>query len=320
MTRLWRILKGSNGTTSSSSRSESTKDTPYPLSDAQKAHWLEHGFIKIPECFSREAAAQFSSSVWTRLGINPNDKSTWHSETIHMPGEKYISIKEFAPKAHYAICELVGGEDRLVDWCKSWSDAFILNLGRADYNPADKLDLRQLEQWHVDGDFFIHFLDSPEQALLVVPLFTDIPEKGGGTAICTDGIGKVAKHLYDHREGTDPFLVPQGVSDEERDRYEDIYDAWIRDPNTTRDSSFHELTGKAGDVYLLHPFMVHSISKNLLRNIRIITNPPVALKEPFNYKRRDRKFSLVEQKTLNSLGRPEGLPEWSIAGKRKLLK
>lgn len=112
-----------------------------------------------------------------------------------MPGEKYVSIKEFAPKAHYAICELVGGEDRLVDWCKSWSDAFILNLGRADYNPADKLDLRQLEQWHVDGDFFTHFLDSPEQALLVVPLFTDIPEKGGGTAICTDGIGAVAKHL-----------------------------------------------------------------------------------------------------------------------------
>ncbi|KAJ9211217.1 hypothetical protein DTO166G4_7140 [Paecilomyces variotii] len=319
MTRLWRILKGSNGT-SSSSRSESNKDTPYSLSDAQKAHWLEHGFIKIPGCFSREAAAQFSSSVWTRLGINPNDKSTWHSETIHMPGEKYISIKEFAPKAHYAICELVGGEDRLVDWCKSWSDAFILNLGRADYNPADKLNLRQLEQWHVDGDFFTHFLDSPEQALLVVPLFTDIPEKGGGTAICTDGIGAVAKHLYDHPAGTDPFLVPQGVSNEERDRYEDIYDAWIRDPNTTRDSSFHELTGKAGDVYLLHPFMVHSISKNLLRNIRIITNPPVALKEPFNYRRRDGKFSLIEQKTLNSLGRPEGLPEWSIAGKRKLLK
>lgn len=194
MTAFFRILKGANGK-GSKSRSGSNKDTAYGLSDAQKAYWLDHGFVKIPDCFSREAAEQLTSSAWARLGIDPNNKSTWHSEITHMPGQKYVSIKEFAPKAFYAICDLVGGEDRLVDWCKSWSDAFIVNLGRPDYNPTDKLDLRQLEMWHVDGDFFIHFLDSPEQALLVVPLFTDVPAKGGGTAICTDSIGLVAKHL-----------------------------------------------------------------------------------------------------------------------------
>jgi hypothetical protein len=65
--------------------------------------------------------------------------------------------------------------------------------------------------------------------------------------------------------------------------------------------------------------MLHSASKNLLREVRIITNPPVALKEPFNYNRGDGNYSLVEAKTLKDLGRPEGLPEWKITGPRELL-
>jgi hypothetical protein len=52
-----------------------------------------------------------------------------------------------------------------------------------------------LDNWHNDGDFFVHFLDSPEQALLVIPLWSDIESKGGGTAVCGDGIKYIAKHL-----------------------------------------------------------------------------------------------------------------------------
>lgn len=82
--------------------------------------------------------------------------------------------------------------------------------------------------------------------------------------------------------------------------------------------SFTEATGETGDVYILHPFMLHSASKNLRRDIRIITNPPVSLNEPFNYNRSDpSEYSLVEQKTLKDLGRPEGLPEWKITRERE---
>lgn len=64
--------------------------------------------------------------------------------------------------------------------------------------------------------------------------------------------------------------------------------------------------------------MLHSASKNLLRTPRIITNPPVSLKEPFKYYRKDpSEYSLVEQKTLRELGRPEGLPEWKITSPRE---
>jgi hypothetical protein len=34
------------------------------------------------------------------------------------------------------------------------------------------------------------------------------------------------------------------------------------------DSSFYEMTGKKGDVVLMHPLMLHSVSKNALRKVR----------------------------------------------------
>lgn len=173
----------------------STTDDQYRLTEEQKAFWLEHGFLKIPKCFSRETADKFTHSVWARLGADPNDKSTWPTEKINMPGHTLVNVAEFAPKAWAAMCELVGGEDRVADWVKDWKDGFIVNFGKPEFNPDDELDYRMLDNWHNDGDFFVHFLDSPEQALLVIPLFSDIVPKGGGTVICTDGIGIVAKQL-----------------------------------------------------------------------------------------------------------------------------
>lgn len=42
---------------------------------------------------------------------------------------------------------------------------------------------RDLDVWHVDGDFFVYFLDSREQGLLVIPLFTETREHAGGTMV-----------------------------------------------------------------------------------------------------------------------------------------
>jgi hypothetical protein len=72
---------------------------------------------------------------------------------------------------------------------------FIVNLGKEEYKPEEEFKPRELWGWHNDGDFFVHFLDSPEQALLVIPLWSDIVHKGGGTAVCTDGIKHIAKLL-----------------------------------------------------------------------------------------------------------------------------
>ncbi|KAH9949865.1 hypothetical protein B0H21DRAFT_706795 [Amylocystis lapponica] len=53
----------------------------------------------------------------------------------------------------------------------------------------------------------------------------------------------------------------------------------------------------------MHSFMLHSASKNHLREPRVITNPPVSLKAPFNFTRENPDdYSLVELKTLRALG------------------
>ena len=49
--------------------------------------------------------------------------------------------------------------------------------------------------------------------------------------------------------------------------------------------------------------MLHSASKNHTRVPRIITNPPVSLKDPFNFNRENPEdYTIVERKTLSELG------------------
>ena len=49
----------------------------YKLSEAQIEHFLEYGWIKLSGCFSRERAAEMRATMWIRLGMDPDDMSTW---------------------------------------------------------------------------------------------------------------------------------------------------------------------------------------------------------------------------------------------------
>ena len=127
---------------------------------------------------------------------------------------------------------------------------------------------------------------------------------------------------YDHPAGMTPFLMPRGTPDIPKSHPErrKVWNDWVRDPHLTRQGSFVEATGEIGDVYLLHPSMLHSASKNLRRDVRIITNPPVSLKQHFCYRgKAPHEYSLVEQKVLREMGRPEGLLEWEITAPRERL-
>jgi len=159
--------------------------------------------------------------------------------------------------------------------------------------------------------FFVHYLDSPEQALLVIPIFSEIQAKGGGTYISPDGLTKVTQYLAQHPEGvlptrysftssTSPYAEHNHRSDPEGHVRDSGY--WCNNDEIQECSQFVEMTGEVGDVVLLHPLMMHCRSPNLMRRLRVITNPPVSLKEPFQFKRqRQADYSLVELKTLSAL-------------------
>jgi hypothetical protein len=56
----------------------------YQLSQEQIDHFIQHGWIKLSNCFSRSQAADLQKTLWTRLGMDPNDKSTWFVPSLHI--------------------------------------------------------------------------------------------------------------------------------------------------------------------------------------------------------------------------------------------
>lgn len=176
------------------------------LTHSQIAHFLTHGWVCIPECFDAAFAASHTRDLFTRLGIDPADKTTWSTVAgkTNMPShDRHVPIPA---KAWGAMCDLLGGAERIdltiyggpggqrVD-AMTWNDGFIVNLGSDEWEGREDIDPRDLGNWHVDGDFFTHFLDSPEQGLLVIPCWTDVVPGGGGTFVCPDAIKDIAEHL-----------------------------------------------------------------------------------------------------------------------------
>ena len=357
---------------------------------------------RLENCVSRAATDLNYSSM------KKDDKSTWTRWRTHFLRERIEPVATFAPKvatdagrccicrsqspqAWDAMCDLLGGEDRINPASSAWGDSFIVNLGTEEIAHqfeeaqrtrkvetfSDIMDPATLTNWHVDGDFFgkayfhfrlkipvltchvapVHYLDSPEQALLPIPIFSPIEPMSGGTFICPTAIPIMAKYLADHPEGVVPAMQgfatsgakylnwSEPLSPDQLPRGTPAYppnEAQYADPvpeprnqeNPERlnfltqvaqapGMVFREMTGQVGDVVLMHPLMLHSTAPNWRRALRVILNPPVALRSPFCFDRADGKYSLVEQKTLMAVGAWDHsgdtgrLPGWKIQGERR---
>jgi hypothetical protein len=257
------------------------------LSQSDIDSFITRGYVKLGACFSRELAFDLTSRACQRLHCSLDDPSTWPSGRMRPPESQRVSFESIAPKAWQAACELVGGAERVLLPC-TWGDGFIIHFGRQpelEWQPPSSSH-NPNSNWHKDGDFFRHFLDSPEQGLLVIGVFSDIEPRGGGTYLACDSVGHVARLLAEHPEG----LLPSELI------------APVR-AIVQRCEAFSEATGVIGDVYLLHPFMVHSHSINASSRARFIVNPPVKLREPMCFARqRPSDHSPVERAVLHALG------------------
>ena len=135
---------------------------------------------------------------------------------------------------------------------------------------------------HKDGGHFRHFLDSPEQGLLTLLLWSDMLPKSGGTFCALDSVGVVARFLADHPEGvhadsvqgTYPFRARLSVRSLLRLPRRCLRSElkWLGVcstgsgyliPGLIREcQQLVELTGDQGDVVLMHPFVMHRVSGN----------------------------------------------------------
>ena len=128
--------------------------------------------------------------MWIRTGLDPNDKSTWKNEYLHLSHHRQIRHEDLCPGAWGKILDICGGEEMLAEERERWvGDSFIINFGsdkRKVDDPPD--DPKKKGGWHIDNDWFRMFLDSSECALTVIHCFSDMPEGGGGTMVCEDAI------------------------------------------------------------------------------------------------------------------------------------
>lgn len=254
---------------------------PVGLTAAEREHFLRYGFVVLKNAFSPELAMEQVREQFRANDMDATRPETWREPRMSLPPTKSFDLKEFAPRVYAAVHEILGGADRAGgdgQISNSMIASCFLGEGEPWRAPADN------EGWHKDGHFFRHFLDSPEQALLGIPLWSDVVPQGGGTFIAPESIGVMARFLAGHPEGVHPLDFPTQQL-------------------MAQCGARQEAVGQAGDYYLMHGYMMHSVSANPHRKLRCISNNVFALNEPLRLKREDAAdYSLLELGVLRGLG------------------
>lgn len=254
------------------------------LTDAEAQHFLEHNYIVIENAITRETTTQWVEDAFKRAGLDRQRPETF-PQGITFMGQKYgvdrrVEVRELSPRVWDCVCDLLGGEERIVTPYK-WNDGFVLNYNQSHGEPWNPPDHRQ-GSWHVDGDFN-HYLDSPEIGLFVLIIWTDIPPRGGATAVALDSVAPIARRIMANPWGLGSKRLSKDINKE--------------------CTKFMLTEAKAGTVFLMHPYMLHSVSQNHAGLPRCIANHHARLKEPMIFDRENPDdFSLVELGTLRALG------------------
>ncbi len=275
------------------------------LQRADALQFIQKGYVRVANAFPTSIADTVIEHAWLELErdyeVDRSNPSSWdrpmmfsrkgglHGYVRTKPTETRFNLLDEAPRAFRAQADAIGGGARLPnDGTKlAWSDGAVANLGVADH-PGRELPQPQLGGWHKDGWHFRHFLNSPEQGLLTVPLYSDIAPESGGTHVAADSIAPVARLLAAHPEGLHPDSVQGG--------------GYLIPGLVEQCETFEELTGAAGDMVILHPFMLHRACVNPSPRPRFIANAALVLAEPMNFDREaGDPYSLVELAVLWAL-------------------
>ncbi|REE87410.1 phytanoyl-CoA dioxygenase PhyH [Paenibacillus taihuensis] len=296
------------------------------LSHEQIEQFKELGWVKVEQAFSRELALACQQFLWSKLeerGIAQTDRSTWMTPMIYIQ-EAYRS-PEFDQcntlRMASAIEDLIG-KDRWTDKGIYGIDEIRSTWGWWPVNfalGAEKDWTVPTEGWHWDGIHFRHYVDSPDQGLLCLCLFSDIAPRGGGTLVLEGSHKLVARFLAEHPEGLEsqaaidalnirhPYLSeltgqqPGSGEASAADRVQRFMDTWHTDADGIR-LRVVETTGSPGDVILCHPFLYHTASQNHNRVPRFMCNRTTPLKERMNLNRGDeRGYSPLELSVRQAL-------------------
>lgn len=243
--------------------------------------FVRDGMVAVEDALDPSFCEEVVATRLADIAVDERDPATWPAGPQHLAPTTVYRLEQVAPRAATVLYDLVGGRDALA--FSDLADNLIVNFPDPDvpWWPPDQWDAPSAG-WHKDGDWFRHFLDSPEQGILGIVFWRDVTERQGATYAAADSIAPVARFLEAHPEGVDPGGFP------------------IRDVlATARD--FRALTAKQGTVVWAHPFVVHTASVNATDRLRVISNTTAMLREPLRFSG-DPARTPVERVVLDALG------------------
>jgi hypothetical protein len=220
--------------------------------------FIEDGYVKIEEAFSRDLAEEARTILWRDTGCNPDDPSTWTKPVVRLG---FYSQPPFVaaantPTLHRAFDQLVGPGR----WVPRGNLGTFPIRFPSSTDPGDA-------GWHVDASFGTENPDfmswrvnvySKGRALLMLFLFSDVGPDDAPTRI------RVGSHLETAR-----ILAPAG--EEGRSLGDLAKNGFAESAHCTEVMA----TGGAGTVYLCHPFLVHAAQPHRGTRPRFLAQPPL---------------------------------------------
>jgi hypothetical protein len=217
------------------------------LGENEKRRFCEDGYLYLENAFPSSVALECQEILWEKLemqGMKRADPLTWRRKTslanifTQEDGKPWNSVYE---KKVYDLLDEICGKDTYEPNtnCGWWMITFP---GFAE--PPWEADGR----WHVDGHWYRHYPFSSDIGAILVMFFSDVGPAMGGTAVAVGSHRCVTRALV--HAGT------RGLSHSE-------LSSVVSSCLSQSSYPMVELTGRAGDLVLMHPFLIHARSKNL---------------------------------------------------------
>jgi len=254
------------------------------LSKKEIDQFILKGFVRIDHAFSQETAEAARDILWEDLPCDRSDPSTWTEPVIRLgmysQGPFIESLN--TPALKEAFDQLVG-EGRWLP-CQSVG-TFPVRFPSA-LPPQDTgkhvdasfpgSDPHNYMEWRVN-------VRSKGRALLMLALYSDVGEDDAPTVIYEGSHLDVARLLVKEGDSGLSFMELAGKLDELPPR-KAVY-----------------ATGKAGTVYLCHPFVVHAAQAHRGRVPKSMAQPPLLLRGEFSLSDAEGDNAPVEQAILLAL-------------------
>ncbi|WP_377271320.1 phytanoyl-CoA dioxygenase family protein [Peterkaempfera sp. SMS 1(5)a] len=257
------------------------------LTGDQVERFVTDGFVHLPEAFPQAVAEECRAFLWRETGLDPDDSSTWTRPVVRLAGYGGGPFRKAVGTArlHGAFDQLVG---RGRWFPRDGLGTFPIRFPHPD-DPGDA-------GWHLDASYtpegesgYWLNLCSRGRALLMLFLFSDVDTASAPTRI------KVGSHL-----DVPPLLAPFGERGIEGFAFCAAMDAAGRLDSPDRPTVL--ATGRAGDVYLCHPFLIHAAQPHHGVVPRFLAQPPLLPSGPLDLERPDAAYSPVERAVRLGLG------------------